>query len=67
MYICTCLMPLSLCSFFQNRCNYVEKDKICLLKTDNKTANIIVKNLQFMHTVNGDRSKQQKKIIKRQN
>jgi len=25
-----------------------------LLKTGNKTANIIVKKLQFIHTVNGD-------------
>ena len=28
-----------------------------LLKTGNKTANINVKKLQFIHTVNGDRSK----------
>jgi len=28
-----------------------------LLKTGNKTANITVKKLQFIHTVNGDGSK----------
>ena len=37
----------------------------CLLKTGNKTANINVKKLQFIHTVNGDGSKTAK-IIKRQ-
>ena len=31
-----------------------------LLKTGNKTANINVKKLQFIHTVNGDESKPQK-------
>ena len=36
-----------------------------LLKTGNKTANINVKKLQFIHTVNGDGSKTAK-IIKRQ-
>ena len=34
-----------------------------LLKSDNKTANIYVKKLQFIHTVNGDGSKTAK-IIK---
>ena len=29
----------------------------CLLKTGNKTANVNVKKLQFIHTVNGDGSK----------
>jgi len=64
MYISTCLMH-QLCSFFNNCCNHEENDKICLLKTGKKTANINVKNLQFMHTVNGDRSKTAK-VIKRQ-
>jgi len=36
-----------------------------LLKTGNKTANINVKKLQFIHTVNGDGFKTAK-IIKRQ-
>jgi len=36
-----------------------------LLKTGNKKANINVKKLQFIHTVNGDGSKTAK-IIKRQ-
>ena len=36
-----------------------------LYKTGNKTANINVKKLQFIHTVNGDGSKTAK-IIKRQ-
>ena len=36
-----------------------------LLKTGNKTANINVKKLQFIHTVNGNGSKTAK-IIKRQ-
>jgi len=36
-----------------------------LLKIGNKTANIHVKKLQFMHIVNGDGSKTAK-IIKRQ-
>ena len=36
-----------------------------LLKTGDKTANINVKKLQFIHTVNGDGSKTAK-IIKRQ-
>ena len=36
-----------------------------LLKTSNKTANINVQKLQFIHTVNGDGSKTAK-IIKRQ-
>ena len=36
-----------------------------LLKTGNKTANINVKKLQFIHNVNGDGSKTAK-IIKRQ-
>jgi len=36
-----------------------------LHKTGNKTANINVKKLQFIHTVNGDGSKTTK-IIKRQ-
>jgi len=36
-----------------------------LLKTSNKTANINVKKLQFIHTVNGDASKTAK-IIRRQ-
>ena len=36
-----------------------------LLKTGTKTANINVKKLQFIHTVNGDGSKTAK-IIKRQ-
>jgi len=36
-----------------------------LKKTGNKTANINVKKLQFIHTVNGDGSKTAK-IIKRQ-
>ena len=35
-----------------------------LLKTGNKTANINVKKLQFIHTVNGDVSKTAK-IIKK--
>jgi len=35
------------------------------LETDNKTANINVKKLQFIHIVNGDGSKTAK-IIKRQ-
>ena len=35
------------------------------LKTGNKIANINVQKLQFIHTVNGDRSKTAK-IIKRQ-
>jgi len=34
-----------------------------LLKSDNKTANIYVKKLQFIHSVNGDRTKTAK-IIK---
>ena len=34
-----------------------------LLKTGNKTANVNVKKLQFIHTVNGDGSKTAK-IIK---
>jgi len=50
------------CSFFKNCCNYIDSDKICLLKTGNKTANINVKKLQFIHTVNGDRSKTAKVI-----
>ena len=39
--------------------NFMEtlNDKICLLKTGNKTANINVKKLQFIDTVNDDRSK----------
>jgi len=45
------------CSFLKNRCNHIENDKICLLKTGNKTAKINVKKLQFIYTVNGDRSK----------
>ena len=32
-----------------------------LLKTGNKTANVNVKKLQFIHTVNGDGSKTAKK------
>jgi len=36
-----------------------------LLKTGNKTANINVQKLQFIHSVNGDGSKTAK-IIKRQ-
>ena len=36
-----------------------------LLKPGNKTANINVKKLQFIHTVNGDGTKTAK-IIKRQ-
>jgi len=36
-----------------------------LLRTGNKTADINVKKLQFIHTVNGDGSKTAK-IIKRQ-
>ena len=36
-----------------------------LLKTGNKTANINVEKLQFIHTVNGDGSKTAN-IIKRQ-
>jgi len=35
--------------------NQIENDKICLLKAGKKTANINVKKLQFMPTVNGDR------------
>jgi len=52
---------------------HLEKSKIVvlmdiinsLLKTGNITANINVKKLQFIHTVNGDGSKTAK-IIKRQ-
>ena len=52
---------------------HLEKSKIVvlmdiinsLLKTGNKTANINVKKLQFIHTVNGDGSKTAN-IIKRQ-
>ena len=52
---------------FEKSKNVVLMDIInnCLLKTGNKTANIIVKKLQFIHTVNGDGSKTAK-IIKRQ-
>jgi len=42
----------ALCSFFKNRCNHVDNNKICLHKTGNKTANINVKKLQSIHTVN---------------
>ena len=45
--------------------NVVLMDTInSLLKTGNETANIDVKKLQFIHTVNGDGSKTAK-IIKR--
>ena len=48
---------------------HLEKSKIAysnsLLKPGNKTANINVKKLQFIHTVNGDGSKTAT-IIKRQ-
>ena len=46
--------------------NVVVMDTInSLLKTGTNTANINVKKLQFIHTVNGDGSKTAK-IIKRQ-
>ena len=50
-----------LCSF--SKAFAVQNDKIARLKSGNKTANIYVKKLQFIHTVNGDRSKTAK-IIK---
>jgi len=40
----------------------IEKNKIPLLKTGNKTANINVKKLHFIHAVNSDRSKTAKTI-----
>jgi len=49
-------VDLALCLFYKNRCNDIENDKICLPKTGNKTANINVKKLQFIHNVNGNRS-----------
>jgi len=39
----------ALCSFFKNRCNHIEKDTICLLKTGNKTANINEKTTVYTH------------------
>ena len=51
---------------FEESKNVVLMDIInSLLKTGNKTANINVKKLQFIHTVNGDGSKTAK-IIRRQ-
>ena len=35
----------------------IKNDKICQLKAGDKTANINVKKLQFIHTLNSDRSK----------
>jgi len=51
---------------FEKSKNVVVMDIVnSLLKTGNKTGNINVKKLQFIHTVNGDASKTAK-IIRRQ-
>jgi len=49
----------ALCSFFKSRCNHVENDKIYLLKTGNKTANINVKSCTLYTLLTATDRKQQ--------